>query len=263
MARSGRKALMTVYRNEGQYDASNVEYAAGEILAYSKTHRTDRMHHIDYGLGVFDAAALDAVPDGQPCDLAHLYAELLSQRQLAAYEVPGRFYEIGSVQGLPKCAISSVLRLAPGAGPATTIGTMTMNDFVRDYLTESVQILGQIDAAAVERMAEILAETRTARRAALHPRRGRQRRQRLARRQRFPQDRRHRSLRPHRQRLRADRPDQRRRLGRRVRGLAPRQPAPGRRPAAGPLRGRRQPGKERQPEPGGRRAICQAGRAPG
>jgi N-acetyl-alpha-D-muramate 1-phosphate uridylyltransferase len=100
MAQSGRKALMTVYRNEGQYDTSNIEYADGEILAYSKTHRTDRMHHIDYGLGVIDAAVLDAVPDDRPCDLANLYAELLAQRQLAAYEVPGRFYEIGSVQGL-------------------------------------------------------------------------------------------------------------------------------------------------------------------
>jgi D-sedoheptulose 7-phosphate isomerase len=35
-----------------------------------------------------------------------------------------------------------------------------VTDFVRDYLSEAVQILGQIDAAAVERMAEILAETR-------------------------------------------------------------------------------------------------------
>ena len=54
-----------------------------------------------------------------------------------------------------------------------------------------------------------------ARRTAVHPGRRRQRRQRLARRQRLPQDRRHRGLRPDRQRLGADGADQRRGLGRR------------------------------------------------
>ncbi len=35
-----------------------------------------------------------------------------------------------------------------------------MNDFVHNYLAEAVQILGQIDPAAVQRMAEILEQTR-------------------------------------------------------------------------------------------------------
>jgi NDP-sugar pyrophosphorylase family protein len=98
--RAGRKALMTVYRNEGQYDSSNVEYVAGEIAAYDKKHRTQRMNHIDYGLGVFYASALDGVPEDQTSSLADLYADLLSQGQLAAYEVASRFYEIGSIAGL-------------------------------------------------------------------------------------------------------------------------------------------------------------------
>jgi len=100
MTRSGRKALMTVYRNEGQFDTSNVEFADGEILAYSKKHRTDRMRYIDYGLGSLCTSALDAVPDGKPCDLADLYADLLAQGQLAAFEIGTRFYEIGSRAGI-------------------------------------------------------------------------------------------------------------------------------------------------------------------
>ena len=100
LSQSGRKALMTIYRNEGRYDASNVEYAAGEILAYDKEHRTPRMSYIDYGLGVFVASALDAVPENKPSSLADLYAALLAQGQLAAYEVGSRFYEIGSIAGL-------------------------------------------------------------------------------------------------------------------------------------------------------------------
>lgn len=100
MVRSGRKSLMTVFHNEGHFDTSNVEYAGGEIIAYSKKHRTDRMRHIDYGLGVFATSVLDAVPDDRPFDLADLYADLLSQHQLAAYEIATRFYEIGSIAGI-------------------------------------------------------------------------------------------------------------------------------------------------------------------
>lgn len=47
---SGKLGLMTVFRNEGQWDASNVEYAGGRILAYDKQQRTGRMQYIDWGL---------------------------------------------------------------------------------------------------------------------------------------------------------------------------------------------------------------------
>ncbi len=99
---SGRLALMTVFRNDGLFDASNVEFAGGEILAHDKKRRTPAMRHIDYGLGVFRAEAFDMVPDGDaaPADLAELYARLLNVGQLAAYEATERFYEIGTVQGL-------------------------------------------------------------------------------------------------------------------------------------------------------------------
>lgn len=97
---AGRQALMTVYRNEGRFDTSNVEYADGQIVAYDKKHRTPRMSHIDYGLGVLRASALDTIPEDQPVSLADLYADLLSRGQLAAYEVAERFYEIGSMAGL-------------------------------------------------------------------------------------------------------------------------------------------------------------------
>ena len=54
---SGKLGLMTVFRNDGRWDASNVEFEAGRILAYSKKNRTSRMRYIDYGLGVFRAEA--------------------------------------------------------------------------------------------------------------------------------------------------------------------------------------------------------------
>jgi NDP-sugar pyrophosphorylase family protein len=97
---SGKAGLMTVYRNEGQWDTSNVEFVDGRILAYNKKLRTARMRHIDYGLGILNAAALARVPDRQACDLATLYQELLDAGELAAFEAPHRFYEIGSFPGI-------------------------------------------------------------------------------------------------------------------------------------------------------------------
>ena len=98
--RGGKLALMTVYRNEGNWDTSNVEFADGRVLAYSKQQRTPRMKHIDYGLGVFNRAAFAGVPEHSPYDLESLYHDMLRQDQLAAFEVSQRFYEIGSPAGL-------------------------------------------------------------------------------------------------------------------------------------------------------------------
>jgi N-acetyl-alpha-D-muramate 1-phosphate uridylyltransferase len=97
---SGKPGLMTVFRNEGRWDASNVEYAEGRILAYDKANRTPRMRYIDYGLGVFRRRAFDRVPRDQPCDLAAVYQDLLRHGDLAAWEARERFYEIGSPEGI-------------------------------------------------------------------------------------------------------------------------------------------------------------------
>ncbi len=91
---------MTVFRNENRWDRSNVEFVDGRIVAYDKHAPTARMRHIDYGLAVFQAAAFAAVPADGPSDLATLYQELLAREQLAGFEVPERFYEIGSWSGL-------------------------------------------------------------------------------------------------------------------------------------------------------------------
>jgi NDP-sugar pyrophosphorylase family protein len=97
---SGRQALMTVFCNEGKWDTSNVEFAQGTLVAYDKKHRTPRMRHIDYGLGVFRASAFDLVPAGEPYDLADLYQALLAQGQVEGLEVFERFYEVGSFAGI-------------------------------------------------------------------------------------------------------------------------------------------------------------------
>jgi MurNAc alpha-1-phosphate uridylyltransferase len=100
-AASPRAALMTVYRNEGRFDASNVEFSSGAIRCYEKRATPlPGMHHIDYGLGAFRHRAFATVPPGQVVDLAHLYGDLLARNELAAYEVFERFYDGGSTRGL-------------------------------------------------------------------------------------------------------------------------------------------------------------------
>jgi NDP-sugar pyrophosphorylase family protein len=108
--RSGRLGLMTVYENRGRYDASNVWFESGEIKRYDKKNKAPQMHHIDYGLGVFRAAAFDGWPRDAAVDLADIYAALLARGQLAGCEIPERFYEIGSREGLKE--LDSLLRRA-------------------------------------------------------------------------------------------------------------------------------------------------------
>ncbi len=97
---SKQLGLMTVYRNKGKWDASNVELKSGRIIRYDKKETTPEMKYIDYGLGMFHPEAFMFLPDGQPADLADIYQKLLVDKQLSAYEVKKRFYEIGSFEGL-------------------------------------------------------------------------------------------------------------------------------------------------------------------
>ena len=97
--RSQKPALMTVFENEGRWDTSNVLFEAGEIYRYDKKVRTPEMRHIDYGISVLTAGVFAGSPDDASFDVADLYSRLVSEKQMAAYEVKQRFYEIGSPEG--------------------------------------------------------------------------------------------------------------------------------------------------------------------
>ncbi|HEV2327166.1 MAG TPA: nucleotidyltransferase family protein [Verrucomicrobiae bacterium] len=98
--RSGKPGLMTVYRNEGKFDASNVVFADGEVKIYDKKLKLPEMHYIDYGLSLFKAGVFDAYAPDQVFDLAEVMAKLVREKQLAGFQVTERFYEIGSHAGL-------------------------------------------------------------------------------------------------------------------------------------------------------------------
>jgi NDP-sugar pyrophosphorylase family protein len=95
-------ALMTVYRNDGRWDGSNVVLADGRVTCYRKglTPPPPEMRWIDYGLLALRRPVIaDRVPAATPQDLAPLCSALAAQGLLAGQEVFERFYEIGSSSG--------------------------------------------------------------------------------------------------------------------------------------------------------------------
>jgi NDP-sugar pyrophosphorylase family protein len=97
---AGKPALMTVFKNDGRWDTSNVMFLEGNIVLYDKKDVSPEMRHIDYGLGVLTASALARYPEREPFDLATAYTDLSKRGELAGFEVRERFYEIGSLGGL-------------------------------------------------------------------------------------------------------------------------------------------------------------------
>ena len=95
-AASGAPGLMTVLRNEGRWDASNVLFDGERVIRYDKAAPTPDMAWIDYGLGALRAQALDNDAD----DLADVYAELARRGDLVGYAATERFYEIGTPDSL-------------------------------------------------------------------------------------------------------------------------------------------------------------------
>jgi NDP-sugar pyrophosphorylase family protein len=91
--------LMTVLRNEGRWDRSNVFFDGGRVRAYDKVAPSRQMQWIDYGLGGLQSSALGLVGEEER-DLARLYHRLAESNELFGYEVTERFYEIGTPESL-------------------------------------------------------------------------------------------------------------------------------------------------------------------
>ncbi len=97
---SGLAGMMTIFRNEGAWDTSNVWFENGQIWRYDKRDRVPQMQYIDYGLSVFAASAFEDWSDHAVFDLADVQRQLVARGLMGGYEVTQRFYEIGSHSGL-------------------------------------------------------------------------------------------------------------------------------------------------------------------
>jgi NDP-sugar pyrophosphorylase family protein len=119
-SRRGECPLMTVFRNDGRWDESNVVFRDGRVAHYEKG-RTDAaalgMRYIDYGLTVLTREAVaNQVPAGAAADLGAVFQRLSQDGVLLGHEIFERFYEIGSAEGL--AALEAYL----AENPETSIG---------------------------------------------------------------------------------------------------------------------------------------------
>jgi N-acetyl-alpha-D-muramate 1-phosphate uridylyltransferase len=96
---SGLTAGMTVLRNQGRWDRSNVRFRNGLVELYDKARPTADMEWIDYGLGALTAEAVNMAPRAMR-DLSNFYHDISVAHGLFGYEVSQRFYEIGSPDAL-------------------------------------------------------------------------------------------------------------------------------------------------------------------
>jgi NDP-sugar pyrophosphorylase family protein len=92
--------LMTVFCNEDRWEKSNVLLRDGSVVEYDKRSPRPGMRHMDYGLSILSAEAMQRSPASAAFDLADLYHDLAARGELAALAVNERFYEIGSVGGM-------------------------------------------------------------------------------------------------------------------------------------------------------------------
>ena len=152
--RSSLPGLMTVYRNDGLFDASNVEYDGTRIVRYDKKNRTSSMQYIDYGLGAFHLSAFMTIADGEKRDLTDVCQQLLEAGKLEAFEVHERFYEIGSIEGLRETT-NLLLESPPMPGKADP-----QICFSASFLSEVREIAASLDVESIEKAVALLAGVR-------------------------------------------------------------------------------------------------------
>ena len=97
---SKKNALITIVKNNNQWDKSNVEFESGKLIEYNKHHPNPRMHYIDYGLSVLNQSIFNTYHENERFDLSDLYHKLSLHQHLYGFETFERFYEIGSQDGL-------------------------------------------------------------------------------------------------------------------------------------------------------------------
>ena len=92
--------LDTVFKNYDSFDKSNTAVNGNMVTKYSKIEKTKDMVYIDYGATLFRKEVLQLIPANQKYALEDLFIRLSEMKQLLAYDVSERFYEIGSPRGL-------------------------------------------------------------------------------------------------------------------------------------------------------------------
>jgi MurNAc alpha-1-phosphate uridylyltransferase len=97
---TNKLGAMTVFKNHDRYERSNTAIKGNLVSRYSKNCRTQDMVYIDYGVNALKKEVLKMVPKDRFYSLEDLFIRLIGMKELLAFEVKERFYEIGSLRGL-------------------------------------------------------------------------------------------------------------------------------------------------------------------
>ena len=93
-------AMMTIYKNNSEYDISNVKYLADGSIYYKKNSLNEEFNYIDYGLNFFTSEIFSNFQGTNFLDISEIFEALSEKKLLVSYEVYDRFFEIGSHQGI-------------------------------------------------------------------------------------------------------------------------------------------------------------------
>jgi len=92
--------VMSVFKNAGKWDASNVETDGGWVKRYEKGTTDGGLDHIDYGALALRRSVILGLAAGVASSLSVVQTELARARKMRAVVASHRFYEIGSKEGL-------------------------------------------------------------------------------------------------------------------------------------------------------------------
>ena len=93
---SEKLGMMTVYENKNRYGKSDLVVEDGYVIRYDKKNLVEGMNWINFGVSILRKQALRFIPENKVCDEEEFYGKLIDQRELLAYPVAERFYEIGN-----------------------------------------------------------------------------------------------------------------------------------------------------------------------
>jgi NDP-sugar pyrophosphorylase family protein len=113
---SSRKlGVMSVYRNENRFGKSDIVVKGGAVVRYDKKKEINGMFWINYGVTALRKEALDLIPKGKFCGEEAFYGSLIRRKELLAFEVRKRFYEIGTPSSLS--AFDAFIGTLPRSNP--------------------------------------------------------------------------------------------------------------------------------------------------
>jgi N-acetyl-alpha-D-muramate 1-phosphate uridylyltransferase len=93
-------AVMTIFRNAGRWDRSNVATDGEWVRRYDKVSDDPELDHIDYGAIALRRNVVAELPENVPRGLDVIQRDLAQRGRVRACIVTERFYEIGSPEGL-------------------------------------------------------------------------------------------------------------------------------------------------------------------